>query len=104
MQISFVGTALEAVRAEDAGFEPASVRTPIHLDDIVCLGAESKIEFCDRRQWGKHNCAHFEDAGMCYEKLAFSVLAVSILDYKLTVNSMTTCHFLDKANCLTTFL
>ncbi|XP_072039098.1 scavenger receptor cysteine-rich domain-containing protein DMBT1-like [Amphiura filiformis] len=59
-----LGTALEAVRAEDAGFEPAPLRTPILVDDINCFGAESKLEFCQRREWGEHNCAHFEDAGV----------------------------------------
>ena len=59
-----LGTALEAVRADEAGFEPASLRSPILVDDIECTGFESKVEFCSRRQWGTHNCAHFEDAGM----------------------------------------
>lgn len=59
-----IGTALKAVNADDAGFEPASPRLPILIDDINCYGGESRLEFCSSREWGRHNCAHFEDAGV----------------------------------------
>ncbi|XP_072046233.1 scavenger receptor cysteine-rich domain-containing group B protein-like [Amphiura filiformis] len=36
----------------------------IHLDDLQCLGTESRLQDCTRG--GPHNCAHYEDAAvMC---------------------------------------
>ena len=35
---------------------------PIHLDDIVCTGAESRLVDCSHTV--QHNCRHSEDAGV----------------------------------------
>lgn len=40
---------------------------PIHLDDLLCLGTESRLVDCPSRPLGEHNCSHFEDVGIsCY--------------------------------------
>ena len=36
----------------------------IWLDDLNCVGTESNIGHCSHFGWGRHNCNHFEDAGI----------------------------------------
>ena len=37
---------------------------PILLDNLNCVGNESSIINCDHLGIGKHNCIHYEDAGL----------------------------------------
>ncbi|XP_030832919.1 scavenger receptor cysteine-rich domain-containing group B protein [Strongylocentrotus purpuratus] len=37
---------------------------PIYLDDVGCLGHESRLTDCSNRGWGNTNCGHSEDAGI----------------------------------------
>ena len=37
---------------------------PINLDDVQCIGTESRLLDCAYRLPGTHNCSHFEDAGV----------------------------------------
>lgn len=31
------------------------------MDDVNCLGSETRIEDCTHGGWGTHNCGHGED-------------------------------------------
>lgn len=36
----------------------------IHLDDLSCVGNETRLSDCSRKPVGIHNCVHSEDAGV----------------------------------------
>ena len=36
----------------------------IWLDDVNCVGTESRLDNCTARAIGSHNCGHSEDAGV----------------------------------------
>ncbi|XP_010017086.1 PREDICTED: scavenger receptor cysteine-rich domain-containing group B protein-like, partial [Nestor notabilis] len=54
------GMALSAL--DSAHFGPGS--DPIWLDNVHCTGTESTLTKCALNNWGEHNCAHSEDAGV----------------------------------------
>ena len=37
---------------------------PIWIDDVQCLGTETRLVDCSRTAFGSHNCVHFEDASV----------------------------------------
>jgi hypothetical protein len=64
-----------AVVCRQLGFEPdGAVAHPaapfgqgadvIWLDDLRCGGGEDALSQCAAEDWGRHNCAHAEDAGV----------------------------------------
>lgn len=34
------------------------------LDDVKCTGDERSIALCSHREWGRHNCRNFNQAGV----------------------------------------
>ena len=37
---------------------------PIYMADVNCKGNETRLNQCEFRGWGFHNCEHSEDAGV----------------------------------------
>lgn len=47
------------------------------MDDVNCMGSETRIEDCNHGGWGSHNCGHEEDISISCtpgKKLFFSFL------------------------------
>ena len=53
-----------AIIAQSEAFYGQSNDSVIWLDNVNCIGTESKIEDCSHNGWGDHNCLHFEDVGV----------------------------------------
>ncbi|XP_065327307.1 deleted in malignant brain tumors 1 protein-like [Pelmatolapia mariae] len=47
---------------------------PIWLDNVACIGTESKLSECQHRGFGLHNCGHSEDAGVVCEEVQILLL------------------------------
>ena len=64
------------VICKQLGYSRGSARGSAHfgkgsglviLDDVNCNGRESTIFACNHRNFGDHNCRHYEDVGVvCY--------------------------------------
>ena len=37
---------------------------PIWMDNLNCYGSEAALDLCYFPGWGRHDCSHFEDAGV----------------------------------------
>ena len=48
----------------NARFGRASSSTPIWMDNLQCSGNEAALDLCFFPGWGRHDCSHFEDAGV----------------------------------------
>ncbi len=58
--------AINALQGEE--IIPGNSTNPIFFDNVECNGDESGLEFCLHNGVGRHNCDHFEDAGVeCVE-------------------------------------
>ena len=37
---------------------------PIFLDDVLCMGRETRLADCQHQGVASHNCHHYDDAGV----------------------------------------
>ena len=37
---------------------------PIYLDEVTCLGNETRLTDCQHRGIASHDCSHYQDAGV----------------------------------------
>jgi len=59
----------DAVRTTGSVFFDGSTG-PIYLDDVMCIGNETRLENCSHNGVGIHDCGNFEDAGVvCTSKI-----------------------------------
>ena len=57
-------------------------QSAIHLDELRCVGTETRIADCVHGGVGNHNCGHNEDAGViCVGKIDLDHYCVVVLDY-----------------------
>ncbi|PNH05855.1 Deleted in malignant brain tumors 1 protein [Tetrabaena socialis] len=51
-----------------AGLEFGAGRTAVWMDEVVCSGAESRLDECTFDGWAWTDCSHFNDVGLtCYD-------------------------------------
>ena len=63
---------------------------PILLDDVQCSGTEAQLVNCPSGGIGRHNCQHFEDAGViCQSEYKITVLKYSDLLLTYVLNQYT---------------
>ena len=46
------------------GFPNGATNVPIWLDQVNCLGTETRLVSCPANPIGQHDCSHIEDAGV----------------------------------------
>lgn len=60
--ISCISYASGSIAVRVAGYGQGS--GPITLDNVACVGTETRLVDCRANAIGVHNCAHTEDAGV----------------------------------------
>ena len=57
---------------------------PIWLDDVRCVGTESRLANCPASPIGNHNCGHSDDAGVrCISGMLLCYFVVEVSVFKL---------------------
>ena len=58
-----LGIAPTGTMANKSGITPSN-QSQIWLDDLSCTGTEARIDLCQHRTFGQHNCNHNEDVAL----------------------------------------
>ena len=51
----------------------------IWMDDVACTGSENRLNECEHRGWGDHNCGHNEDVAVICEGIKLIVPSGAIV-------------------------
>ena len=70
------------------------VYAPIHLDEVTCMGNESRLAECQHQGIASHDCSHYEDAGVvCSGEYTntckYSVIKSVLYSLNITPSSIT---------------
>eukprot|EP00960_Hanusia_phi_P075856 768475-Hanusia_phi.AAC.8 len=49
----------------------------IWMSDVSCSGSEEQITYCSSAGWGRHDCSHSEDVGVCCAGSSLSAFTLS---------------------------
>ncbi len=82
VQTFMITSVTSATRAPQQAFFGQGTGS-IFLDDLMCVGSETRLIDCLHIGVGNHNCAHSEDAGVTCESTRFN--------WTFTYNSYTAC-------------
>lgn len=58
------------------GFARASIFTPTWLDEVDCIGFESRLASCNNNGFGNEDCDHSQDVAVACTGITFNVIAV----------------------------
>ena len=47
---------------------------PVWMDNVACIGSETRIDYCSFPGWGIHDCQRYEDAGVVCNSTYVTVL------------------------------
>ena len=91
MLISTVSAPEGAISQCCAGYGRGS--GSIWLDDVQCIGNESRLLDCTSRALGSHNCGHGEDAGVTCTTSMYTLTHINFFVYSfvLPVNIASAC-------------
>ena len=61
---------------------------PILLDEVLCLGDELGLSQCHHRDWGLHDCSHYEDAGVICQGIFYIsfILLLVVIGFSLSMH------------------
>lgn len=54
-----------ACKSYTCGTRCGGAKLPIWLNNLHCRGTESNLQSCPMSAWGRHNCNHDQDLGVC---------------------------------------
>ena len=64
ISIIYLGFKGAVLALSHSPFNTISSTLPILLDEVLCLGNEEGLSQCHYRNWGLHDCSHYQDAGV----------------------------------------
>lgn len=62
--VLFPSFLISGIAFGSARFGQGNALSPILLDNVGCIGSETRLLDCTNTGIGNHNCAHSEDAGV----------------------------------------
>ena len=64
ISIFYLGFKGAVLALSHSPFITSSSTLPILLDEVLCLGNEEGLSQCHYRNWGLHDCSHYQDASV----------------------------------------
>ena len=82
-----------AVRAfRYARYGQGGVDSPIWLDNVQCIGNETRLVDCRARLFGSHNCLHRDDAGVsCDTSRGWYIIVCPVTPVQVGAYAATVC-------------